>query len=388
MNIETGTHAPETESGDSSGLHYPDLSIEGFRGIDKLHIPRLGRVNLITGKNNTGKTTVLEALRLHAHNASPDIISEILSFREEYSREMARRGFSAEFGDPIPISAIFHGFPLLPEDFRSIAIATSGSKHPLELALRLGWFAVVEDTDGSRRLVEQKSNPVLESDDELAFVVDTEEGRRITRLDRILRSRPSLVGSSTGSRMRCTFVSAYGAERTDNLAGLWDNVALTEDEGRVVEALRIIVPGVSAVSMVGGEGISGTKRAIARLEGMPRPVSLRSFGDGVNRLFAISLSLANARGGILLIDEFENGLHYSVQPDVWRMIFELAGALDVQVFATSHSWDAVKGFQKAAAESSEEGMLLRLLRWDGKIHVTQADEDSLEIVTDSGIEVR
>ena len=65
----------------------------------------------------------------------------------------------------------------------------------------------------------------------------------------------------------------------------------------------------------------------------------------------IVLSLVNARGGVLLIDEFENGLHYSVQLDAWRMIFNLAQSLNVQVFATTHSWDAVESFQTAAAEA-------------------------------------
>ncbi len=51
------------------------------------------------------------------------------------------------------------------------------------------------------------------------------------------------------------------------------------------------------------------------------------------------------------MSEFENGMHHTVQFDVWRAIFRLAAQLNVQIFATSHSWDAVETFQKAAAES-------------------------------------
>ena len=78
----------------------------------------------------------------------------------------------------------------------------------------------------------------------------------------------------------------------------------------------------------------------------------------MNRLFGLALALVNARGGLLLINEFENGLHHSVQTDVWRMIFRLAERLAVQVFATTHSRDSVRSFQEAAAESPEEGVLL------------------------------
>ncbi len=74
------------------------------------------------------------------------------------------------------------------------------------------------------------------------------------------------------------------------------------------------------------------------------------------RALGISLALVNVKDGILLIDEFENGLYYSVQPDLWQSIFRVARRLNVQVFATTHSWDCVEGFQKAAStEKQAEG---------------------------------
>lgn len=47
------------------------LGIEGFRALRQLKIEGLGRVNLLTGRNNTGKSSVLEALRILAADASP-----------------------------------------------------------------------------------------------------------------------------------------------------------------------------------------------------------------------------------------------------------------------------------------------------------------------------
>ena len=55
---------------ETSPLHLPDLYIEGFRGIDKLSIPRLGRVTLLAGRNSVGKTTVLDAVRVYAARGS------------------------------------------------------------------------------------------------------------------------------------------------------------------------------------------------------------------------------------------------------------------------------------------------------------------------------
>jgi len=94
------------------------------------------------------------------------------------------------------------------------------------------------------------------------------------------------------------------------------------------------------------------------------------------------------KDGILLIDEFENGMHYTVQLDAWRAVFALSQRLGVQVFATSHSWDSIEAFQKAAAESAEDGVLVRLSRRGEEIIPTIFREDELAVATRDRIEVR
>ena len=378
------------ESPHGGGLPFPDLSIKGYRGFKRLEIPKLGRVTLITGKNNTGKSSILEALRLYTNNAAPNVIYDILTSREEFIREVDESERSSDPESAFSISALFHGFPLLSEDFGPIVISTNGVTRPMKLSMRVGWFA--EEEDGNTKLVELENARIEEYQNVPALVAETEERkrtynldtfRRYARLSRLPRRRPS-----DNERMPCILVSPYSGRNTDTLALLWDGSVLTGTDNYVVEALQIIDPGISAVYMVAGEVSSGDRTAIVRARNIPQPVPLRSFGDGVNRLFTIVLSLVNARGGVLLIDEFENGLHYSVQLDAWRMIFNLAQSLNVQVFATTHSWDAVESFQTAAAEAPEEGVLLRLVRKGEKIYPVAFAEDELKIITRDKIEVR
>ncbi len=100
------------------------------------------------------------------------------------------------------------------------------------------------------------------------------------------------------------------------------------------------------------------------------------------------MALVNAKDGFL-IDEIENGIHYSVLPDVWRLIFETAERLNVQVFATSHSWDCIEAFQKAAQENTEtEGVLVRLDRDGEWIRAVDLGERELGIAVNGHIEVR
>ena len=135
--------------------------------------------------------------------------------------------------------------------------------------------------------------------------------------------------------------------------------------------------------------VRDVRRVIVRLERHDRPVPLKSLGDGAVRLFGVALALANSRGGFLLIDEAENGIHHTVQHDLWKMILRTAHTNDVQVLATTHSWDCVRGFAYAVSEYKDAaGVLIRLDRDDRGLRAVEYSEEDLKIAADQGIEVR
>ncbi len=375
-------------------LRIGTIDIERFRAFRGLGIKGLGRVNLVTGRNNTGKSSVLEALRILASDASPSVINNILHYREEDTGELEEQGRPIDSEGLFQISTLFNGFPQFSESNEPIVISTNGGQRPMKLTLRTQWVSEEREPDGARKLVLRQQGELFgEPEGSVpALMVEIGGTTRLWTLDYLRRGsyRPRPFRSELGDepRMACIFVSPYGGERTATLGALWDKIALSDREKDVVEALRIIDPGISAVSMVGGEGPRQPRTAIVRSANVARPVPLRSFGDGLNRLFGIVLSLVNAKDGLLLIDEFENGMHHRVQLDVWRTVFSLAQKLDVQVFATSHSWDSIEAFQKAAAEVPEEGALVRLSRKGEDIIPTLFREDELAVATRDRIEVR
>jgi hypothetical protein len=169
---------------------------------------------------------------------------------------------------------------------------------------------------------------------------------------------------------------------------LWDSIALKEEEKQVVVALQIISSDIEAVSMIGSDVGSRSRPAIAKSRVYPNPIPLRTFGDGVNRLFGIILSLSCAKGGVLLVDEIENGLHHSILTKVWAVIFQMARTLNVQVFATTHSWDCIKSFQEAANNDAEEGVLVRLTLKGDAVIPTLLREEQLRIASRDQIELR
>ena len=104
---------------------------------------------------------------------------------------------------------------------------------------------------------------------------------------------------------------------------LFDRLALTPLQTEVVKALQIIEPGIIDLNFLKDDRrrdrmTRDDERApYIALEGEVKPRRLSSMGDGINRVLTIILAMLNARDGILLIDEFENGLHYSVQQKLW-----------------------------------------------------------------------
>ena len=174
----------------------------------------------------------------------------------------------------------------------------------------------------------------------------------------------------------------------DTIVELWDTIALTDDEDRVINALRpILGDQVKRIAVIGDKHNRG--RVVAKIQDQTFPIPLKSLGDGALRLFGVALVLINSRDSFLLIDEAENGIHHSVQPNFWRMVFKTAHANNVQVIATTHSFDCVRGFAQAAVECEEvEGALVRIERKDEEMWAVEYSERDLRIAAEQRIEVR
>jgi hypothetical protein len=363
------------------------LEIKNFRGFRHLQIEHLGRVNLIVGKNNVGKSTLLEALLLYARKASPMLIWELLGMHDERRVSTSLRHVGIE--DMLSaLKYLFYGRKDVKASLEPIQIGPINSPDHT-FSITLNWYTTQIDESGNPRtrpLQPEEYNTVENLIPR--FVIQTGSQPRVHySLNFDALNLPRLFRSEL-KEPTCVFITASGLN-VRQLGELWDSITLTGLEKEVFDALRIIAPGVEGLSFIDDHTSTRERFPIVKIEGIDEPIPLRSLGDGMQRMLGVTLALVNARGGILLIDEIENGLHYSVQPDLWYLIFRLARRLNVQVFAATHSWDCLEAFQKAAKENEqEEGVLIRLSSRKGEIGVTLFDEEELGVATREQIEVR
>jgi len=358
------------------------LVIKGFRGIRELELPELAQVNLFVGSNNAGKSSVLEAIRLFVEadywyrlRAALEIVQSHSDLRLQSSSGSRGPVDGAALEEALAaVQGLFYTHDGGDSSYRAQIGGDLGSTSALHLSIPV--FEKPDSDSGDASPPEPLSPR--------SRVLRLRVGDRATfsHLSAILR--PPIAGRRE-SLPRAQYIGSTGLTN-GALRTLWSRVTLAGRESDVESALRILLPDLERVSQIADVGQGGI---VLKLNTTSRPVSLQSMGDGVVRVFGIAAAMVLAQGGVLLIDEIENGLHHTVQAEVWSALFRYAEDLDVQVFATTHSWEAVDAFQKAAAESALEGMLYRLDRKeDGSVRAVRYSEREVAIAAEQQIEVR
>jgi hypothetical protein len=189
------------------------------------------------------------------------------------------------------------------------------------------------------------------------------------------------------TRETCFYIPTSGLGDSST-AYLWDSISLTDGEDEVIRGLKLIEERVEGLAFVASEGSRESRIPLVKLSGISEPIPLKSLGDGMSRIFQIVLSLVNAKDSFLLIDEFETGLHWGVQQDAWDLVFKLSARLNVQVFATTHSRDCIKGFETAWTKDAEAGAFIRINKSENKVTLKEYDLELLQDSLMTDVEVR
>lgn len=373
------------------------LQIKNYKNFVNFEIVDLARINLIAGKNNTGKSSLLEALSIYFSEGDPVVLREILSGRGELSAKLMTASDSHAELNFAALKSLFNnrssesfrqeiemaGFPK--ENDISNKKVILDHVNPVEI-VTLGFVSINSDLSDSfdavkENKIEYQSNV---NQNEPGFMVVSKGKKKLFLLNKNFLYRPVILEGGTIHPYR--LVKTVGNDDQSN-ARLFDSIALTDSEEAVVEALKIIDDRIERIAFVDQGNME--RKPVVKIKGESKKISLRSLGEGVNRILAIILSLVNARNGYLLIDEAENGLHYSVQQQLWKVILSTAHKLNVQVFATTHSSDCIYGFSQALHSFPQiSGKLFRFDLKSGVPVVTSFNREELSLASSSQIEIR
>jgi len=380
---------------------FDSIDIKNYRNLKELRLSSLGRINLITGKNNTGKSTLLEAIAIYVSKGNLSLIYQLLGDRGENFKQSESNKNAIELNIK-SLSSIFTNRIL---SFNKVDAISIGSVENtlfgfdksyvdsvgirfvryFEKVIQIPDKVNINSLIRTERIIAEDVPENQSGEYKIGFEIRAGIYTIIIALDEVRPYRFRYNGVENNAHLE--YIRTRNINKDIN-GKLWDNIILTEKEGYVIEALKIIEPNTERIAFIEESG--SERSAVIKLSNSNSIVPLRSMGDGINRIFTIILALVNAEGGFLLIDEFENGLHHTVQEKLWDIIFKLSKSLKIQVFVTTHSEDCISGFENILNESDNflDGKLIRLDNLNGSIRQVEFDARELKIASDNEIEIR
>lgn len=347
------------------------LTIRNFKGLNKIEICGLSRINIIGGVNNIGKSTVLEAVcmltgwmfsRMHEQQVYWRNSSQAFLSIEWYWNIIR---CSSSVDDDIIISAKVLSGKV--EKIESINIAKERGVIP-----GLAGKNIFGDEDWTLRFIHDRSANIRTAN----LALHGEPGR--------------LILASEGGPVEALFNVYYSHNRMRALAEdvkLFSQFVRNNREGDVIGFLKQFEPRIKSITPLS----LGEQTELFVDMGLPGKIPITQLGDGTVRMLSIFLRIAQyCQNGILLIDEVENGIHHSIMADYWRAIAAAAIQYNCQIFATTHSYECIQAAYEGIA--AEQPGLLNYIRLDrrksGELYAKSYDDQTLETSFDVGLEVR
>ena len=362
---------------------YTKFHVRNFRALADVALPDLGRVNLVVGPNNVGKTSLLEALWL-LHGAGNPMLTLNL---------VAIRGFRF-----VPLTAellwhgLFHG--LRPDVPISIeAVEADGTRHLLEMRLTKGMAVTFpqesnpKDLDRFRQFAD--TGAARTETLEFHYQRSTSEGAGETIVSSVTLGpgEPEVRISAVPNLPSGVFVST---RLGGSLAELASRFTAVQDAGQLpmlIRSLHVLEPRLDEMSL--GYTLPEQQPHLRAHVGLARPIPLALLGGGTLRLTVMLLAVLTAGNGTILIDEIESGLYYRNLEQLWQALDVASAESGGQIMATTQSIECIQAAIRAFdGEHAEAFRLHRLERRNGEIGVVTYPHSSALAAFELDLEVR
>ena len=348
------------------------LAIRNYKNFVSLEIPTLKQLNLFVGDNNVGKSNLLEAVLLYCGGFNLQRIHEVLKSRHE--NLMCFNNNKVHFPETQEIETFI---PLLPNRDQEILQRTENNSIVIGSDKDILRLSLVHAYSQKTSLAE---NTVLEIAPYGQMRLPSFDNRRtaiaVCKINDYDTTFKPLKAKDLSSVMDMFWLEGGGFSRSNALPVRrplpcmyleckrmtpelleyeWGAISLTGFEDKVVNIMQMVMPtfkGFNVIRTREGRSVP----YIRTKDNLKMP--LAALGDGVTHILNLVIACMKIRGGILLLDETESGLHYSSQTLLWQILNKLAKDLQIQIFATTHSMDCISAFANTTA--NEKGQVTRL----------------------------
>jgi AAA15 family ATPase/GTPase len=337
------------------------IHIEGFKGFKDTLIAPMRKVNLILGGQNVGKTSLLEAVYLGA--------SHINNFQQLPTLFRLAEGRDSQRYLQSVLGGNAEWRVGLGDDLGKMLHTINNSD---ENNFNLGFLEI--DGIKIRRFIDGKK-------------ITSAKHAFFNELD----GKVSDLESPEDAEKKINFLNplAVSVHLPNQLAvaQLFDKTIMTRKKKILLEMLRRIEPRLEDMHSLSPDG---EQRIYVELEGDGEALPLPQLGHGFSRLVYLYCSLLVTDAKLALIDEVENGIHYSSLPTLFQGIQDIAAKHDVQTLMTTHSWDCIRAAYKTFADAGklEDFQLIRLERDNENIRAVMINDEMLDTVMEAGYEVR
>lgn len=324
---------------------YKSFRVKNFRCFKDLQMNDLGRVNLIAGKNNYGKTALMEAAVLLSRPLTPNLLLDLLTSRGLTDSNKNRRDiwqqifYRLDTSCEIELYGFEHESKERGRRLSIVECESMESNHEhfanyIQVAKQVGYFQDgFIDSRGASLLVYSFS--CLDSKSEPDHVY--------------LASKPELpfITKEYADKIHVYF-PAEARRNAKYRADIFSTVERHGDLPKLIHYLNVFEPGLLDLRL---QSLSGNLTIWGRVNSHQIP--LRLMGTGLNRFADIAMSFIVQKPAVVFIDEIENGIHHSIHMKVWQAIGQLARELDIQVFATTHSLEMIRAAYEAFTEAGK-----------------------------------
>lgn len=345
------------------------FSIRNFRCFERVVLRDLKRVNVVVGRNSTGKTALGEALYLAA-SASP--LSNYL-FRQVRNRNLPQQ-------QPVWDRKIFEAFwkdlffDFDPNRGTQLSFVDSDRE---EYSVKIFYReerAPAQSVSGpmpsapATPLVFQRIGPKGQSENRVFLE------KNIPAFDGQFELHPTIFA-----------LSASGQFGQGDLVGWYSDLLTKGEEGTVLKYLKQIFPEVEALTIA----LDVTLPALyAKVRSVRELLPIGVVSAGISKVLGALLAISAAKEGVVLIDEIDNGIHYKRLPVVWSTLFDFCEVRKVQIFAATHSWEALKAIDVVLGNNVGQFAYLRTERENGRCVVHLFDGQKLKDTLDEDIDPR